>query len=120
MNTRDEHLFKEILKYCREASYAHKYFHEDKGLFYDDEKGQIYRSAVAMDAFQIGEQARSLSPEVCQVYPDIPWGGTIKMRETFSQTCGEWDYDTIWNTSFNDIPILAERVRRILEDNAQD
>lgn len=68
MSKRDKTILKKILKYCEEASYAHQYFHEDKAFFYNEKEGHVYRSSVAMDIFQIGELAKSLTPETRRAY----------------------------------------------------
>lgn len=120
MSKRDKTILKKILKYCEEASYAHQYFHEDKAFFYNEKEGHVYRSSVAMDIFQIGELAKSLTPETRRAYPDIPWGGIIKMREIFAHHYGDLNYDNLWDTLVNDIPVLSKLVEKILEGQNGD
>ena len=116
MNRRDKSIFKKILKYCGDTLHAHQYFHEDKALFFNEEEGRIYRAAAAMDILQIGELAKSLAPEARRAHLDIPWAGIIKMREIFAHHYGDLNYDIVWDTLVNHVPALAERVRRILEE----
>lgn len=119
MNRRDRSLIKKIQKYCGEVIETHQLFHEDKVLFFGKARGFAYRNAIAMPVFQIGELSKALSSEERRQHPDIPWGGIIKMREIFAHHYGDLNYDILWDTSTNDVPALAEKIRRILEDGEQ-
>ena len=120
MNNRDKTVFLKMLGYCKRIAYAHRYFHEDKALFFAEEEGDIYRDAVAMDILQIGELANTLSDETLQRYSDIPWRDIVGMRNICAHHYGSIERDTVWDTSTRDVPALAERVQQILEEDAQD
>ena len=115
MNKRDRRVLLKILKYCAQAKGTHQVFHEDKALFYDKEEGFVYRNAIAMPLLQIGELSKALSDETRQAHPDIPWHDIIRMRDIAAHHYDNWDYDTAWNTSRDDVPALEEKVRQILE-----
>ena len=114
MNRRDRIILQKILGYCEKISKLHRFFHDDKVMFYDEEAGFPYRDAMAMSIFQIGELSKSLTAEMRRSYPDIPWGHIIKMREIFAHHYGDLNYDIVWETSCEDVPSLAERVGGIL------
>ena len=120
MNKRDKKCYQKILKHCEQACQTHHFFHEDKTLFYDEEKGHTYLGAVAMDILQIVELAKSLTPEALQLCPDIPWKNIIRIRDFIAHHYGALERDTVWDTLVNHVPALAKRVQQILEEDAQD
>ena len=120
MNKRDKRVFQKILKYCDQVAGTHKTFKDDKGLFYDEEAGYTYRNAIAMPILQIGELSKALTQEMRDAHPDIPWRDIVRMRDIAAHHYDYWDYDTAWSTSQNDVPALEEKVRLILEAEAND
>ena len=114
MNKRDKVILQKILTYCAKVSRLHQFFHHDKVMFYDEQDGFPYRDAMAMSIFQIGELSKSLTGQIRQAYPDIPWGNIIKMREIFAHHYGDLNYDIVWETSCFDVPLLEDKVRLIL------
>lgn len=117
MNRRDRGVLQKILKYCGQIGETHQIFHEDKSLFYDSERGFAYRNAIAMPILQIGELAKTLSPEMRQAHPDIPWRKIVGMRDVVVHHYGSLDFDIAWSVSQNDVPVLAEKVRLILTES---
>ena len=117
MNKRDKRIFQKILKYCAKIAKAHQMFHEDKALFVDEEEGFVYRDAVSMSLLQIGELSKSLTEEMRQAHPDIPCRDIIRMRDVAAHHYEAWSYDRAWDSSRNDVPALAEKVRLILEED---
>ena len=115
MNKRDKRIFQKVLGYCAKVAKAHQFFHDDKSLFIDEEAGFIYRDAVSMSILQIGELSKSLTDETRQAHPDIPWREVIRMRDVAAHHYGSWDYEKAWDTSRDDVPVLAEEIRHILE-----
>lgn len=115
MNRRDRIILQKILGYRSKVDGVHRFFQHDKVMFYDENEGFPYRDAMAMSVFQIGELSKSLSPEIRDAHADIPWGNIIKMREIFAHHYGELNYDILWETSCDDVPALAGKIRLILE-----
>ena len=95
MNKRDERVLKKILSYCAKVSKTHQFFHDDKPLFLDEDAGFIYRDAVSMSILQIGELSKSLTDEIRQAHPDIPWREIIRMRDIAAHHYGSWDYEKV-------------------------
>lgn len=120
MNKRDKRVFTKILKYCGEVVKTHQIFHENRDLFFDVENGFAYRNAIAMPILQIGELSKSLTPEMRQAHPDIPWRDIIRMRDIAAHHYESWSNDRAWDTSRNDVPALAEKVRLILEADEEE
>ena len=120
MNKRDKRVFQKILKYCEKITKAHQMFHEDTALFVDEEEGFVYRDAVSMSLLQIGELSKSLTEEMRQAHPDIPWRDIIRMRDVAAHHYEAWSYERAWDTSRRDVPALAEKVRLILEADERE
>ena len=120
MNKRDKRVFQKILKYCGQIAGTHKIFQDNKALFYDEEAGYAYRNAIAMPILQIGELSKALTQEMRQLHPDIPWSWIVGMRDIAVHHSGALDYEKAWNTSRNDVPALEEKVRIILEVEAEE
>ena len=115
MNRRDKIIFQKIHGYCLKVIGVHRFFRHNKVMFYDENDGYPYRDALAMSIFQIGELSKALTPETRRDHSDIPWGSIIKMREIFAHHYGELNYDILWETSCDDVPALADKIRLILE-----
>ena len=120
MNKRDKRILQKILKYCEKITKAHQMFQEDKALFVDEEEGFVYRDAVSMLLLQIGELSKSLTEEMRQAHLDIPWRDIIRMRDVAAHHYEAWSYDRAWDSSRNDVPALAEKVRLILEEDEKE
>ena len=115
MNKRDRRVLEKILGYCAKVFKTHQFFHNDKLLFVDEEAGFIYRDAVSMSILQIGELSKSLTDEMRQAHADIPWREIIRMRDVAAHHYDSWNYDDAWDTSRDDVPALAEKIRHIME-----
>ncbi|MBQ3377620.1 MAG: DUF86 domain-containing protein [Synergistaceae bacterium] len=95
---------------------AHKSFRDDKELFLDEENGIVYRNAVIMSILQIGEIANSLSDEFIKSHSDVPWRDIIRMRHIAVHHYYKLEYETVWNTSKQRVPELADKIRAILDE----
>ena len=115
MNKRDKRIFQKILKYCGQVIWTHDFFHVDKTLFFNEQDGIAYRNAIAMPILQIGELAKLLTSELRDANPDIPWREIIRMRDVAAHHYDSWNYDDAWDTSRDDVPALAEKIRHIME-----
>ena len=115
MNKRDKRVFIKILTYCKDVNDAHKIFGNSEELFFDAEAGRVYRNAVAMAILQIGELANHLTDEMLQAHKDIPWRKIIDMRNIAAHHYGSWDRQTAWDTSQQDVPELAAKIKAILD-----
>lgn len=114
MNKRDATILQKICSYCDEIKGTHDFFKNDKELFYDKDKGFVYRNSITMPILQIGELAKNLSDELRKENKDIPWREVMGMRDIFAHHYGSLDYDIAWNTSVSDIPELECKLRDII------
>ena len=68
-----------------------------------------------MPILQIGELSKTLTEEIRQAHPDIPWRKIAGMRDIAAHHYESWNYDDAWDTSWEDVPVLAEKVQLILK-----
>ena len=114
MNERDIIIVNKIISYCNEIKDTHTYFNNDKNLFFDKEKGFVYRNSITMPILQIGELAKNLSEEFRTSNKDIPWREVSGIRDVFAHHYGSLDYDMAWNTSKEDIEDLKGILRGLI------
>jgi len=62
----------------------------------------------------IGEAVRNLPDDFREQYPDIPWKQIAGMRDYLIHEYFNINYERVWDTVINDIPILEEQIRDIL------
>ncbi|MBN2224888.1 MAG: DUF86 domain-containing protein [Deltaproteobacteria bacterium] len=86
----------------------------DKETFKHDEMIQVW---VVHHIQIIGEAAAALSKEFRERHTDIPWTDTISMRNVLVHHYFGIDYEQIWDTAMIDIPILKEKILKIMEQS---
>ncbi|MCL2059757.1 MAG: DUF86 domain-containing protein [Oscillospiraceae bacterium] len=79
-------------------------------------QNEITKRAVAMTIANIGELVRALSDSVKTQYNDIPWAAIRQTRNVISHDYEAVNFETIWQTAFDDIPILIEKIDSIERD----
>ena len=62
----------------------------------------------------IGEAAGRISPQFRDSHPEIPWGEMIGMRNRMIHGYDDIDFDIVWNTTQESIPILLELIEPLL------
>ncbi|MDD6307022.1 MAG: DUF86 domain-containing protein [Clostridiales bacterium] len=68
-----------------------------------------YRNSVCMSLLQIGELTGHLSEDYRETTKELVYWPAIKgMRNVFAHDYGAIDYDRVWDTVIEDIPILLE------------
>ena len=115
MNERDRIIVGKIIAYCKEIGDTHIYFNNDKTLFFNKEKGFVYRNSITMPILQIGELTKNLSEEFKSSNKDIPWRDVAGIRDIFAHHYGSLDYEMTWNTSKEDIGDLEAILQRLLD-----
>ena len=58
-----------------------------------------------------------MSEEARQRYPNIPWVGTIDVRNIIAHEYFRVNLDIIWRIISNDLPNLKEQLQGILEES---
>ncbi len=66
----------------------------------------------------IGEAAKGVPPSIQQQYPGIPWRDMAGIRDRLIHRYSGVDLRVVWRTVQEDLPALAEEVRRIIEDSS--
>ena len=65
----------------------------------------------------IGEAARRLSPEVHNIFPEIPWKLITAMRNILIHDYDDVDLNVVWDTTQRDLPPLIARLEASLAAN---
>jgi uncharacterized protein with HEPN domain len=63
----------------------------------------------------IGEAARRCSEDVQRLWPDLPWGDMIGMRNVMIHDYDTVDLSIVWRTIHHDLPELVRDLEGILE-----
>lgn len=115
MNSRERDclILGKIIAYCDEINRTQMFF----GCTYDALKeSSIYRNAVALCILQIGELAGTLSENLKESYPDVPWRNIKGMRNVVAHKYGDISIDTVWEAITEDIPVLREYCQHIISE----
>lgn len=79
--------------------------------FLTDERTQW---AVYSQIVILGEAASRLPRGFCNSHPGIPWSVVIGMRHRLVHGYDSVDWDRVWKTLQNDLPLLLEQLRALL------
>jgi len=64
----------------------------------------------------MGEAVKRLPEQLYTRYPDIPWKEIAGMRNHLSHGYDSVDYQVLWNTVKQDIPLFVEQVEEMLKE----
>lgn len=62
----------------------------------------------------IGEASAKISPEYKNLHPQVPWDQIIGMRNHLVHVYFDVDYEAVWKTALNDIPLLIKMIEEFL------
>ena len=81
-------------------------------IFIEDE---LLRRAVIRSLEIIGEASKNISPDFKSKYPLVAWRDMAGMRDRLIHHYFGVDYETVWRTLKEDIPLLNEWIEIIIE-----
>ena len=76
-------------------------------------KNEEKQDAVIRKIEIIGEASKKISKELKEKHSSIPWRAIAGMRDKLIHYYFEVDYETIWETLQNDIPVLKIQLQQI-------
>jgi uncharacterized protein with HEPN domain len=86
---------------------------KDRGAY---DRNEVLRLALTHLVQTIGEAARHVSREFCNVHPQIPWRAVVGTRHKVVHDYMNVDEDILWYTVTNELPPLAEELKRMLPE----
>jgi uncharacterized protein with HEPN domain len=87
----------------------------DKQAF---DANDLVRDAVIRNIEIVGEASfniRKHHPEFAAAHAELPWGGAYGMRNALAHGYYAVDLDIVWRTVQKDLPVLADKVRILLD-----
>ena len=80
------------------------------------ENAEVLSLAVPHAVEIVGEAASRVSRPFCEAHPEIAWSAVTGMRHRIVHDYFAVDYQRLWDTVHNDLPLLIAQLERILED----
>lgn len=113
-DNRDSNIIACILEYCKQVDAAFEKFGRNIDDFFAD---PVFRNAVSMPIFQIGELTGDLSNNFKEQHKsEIPWKLIRGMRNRFAHNYLGMDIQMIWDSATIDIPAMKEFCCSILSE----
>ncbi len=86
----------------------------------DLDKDRLLELGVVKAIELIGEAASKVSPEVRREFSDIPWEDIIGMRNRLIHAYYRIDLNRVWTTITDDVPLLREKLDKIVTEYWMD
>jgi len=78
------------------------------------QQDELLQNAVMRPLTIIGETARSLSPQIKSLHPEIPWEDMIGLRNRLVHEYFRIDMGKVWDTVEKDIPVLIRQIEPLV------
>ena len=83
-------------------------------------EGVMRLDAICMNLIALGEAVKGLDKltngELLPQYPEVYWGGVMRMRDKFAHHYFEIDAEVVFMTIKEDLPLMKSTVNRIITD----
>nr|WP_301665222.1 HepT-like ribonuclease domain-containing protein [Methanoculleus sp. FWC-SCC1] len=77
---------------------------------------RLERAAIERMLTIIGEAAKNISVQMRRKHPEIPWKEAAGMRDKISHHYFGVDYEAVFLTIRDDLPVLKQGIRAILDE----
>lgn len=115
MKRTDRIIIQKIIGYCDDISLLLGRFNNSYALYLTD---IAFQYACNMCIIQIGELTSRLSVELKEETPNIPWHAIRAMRNLHAHGYDRVDFETMWETLTQDIPVLKSQLTALLAKSA--
>lgn len=85
----------------------------EKETFLKDEKT---RSAVAHQLLILGEASKAIPVDIKSRAPNLDWRGMAGMRDRLIHAYFNVDYDLVWDTAKNRVPMVGRELEKLIEE----
>jgi uncharacterized protein with HEPN domain len=85
----------------------------EKETFLKDEKT---RSAVAHQLLILGEASKAIPADIKSRAPNLDWRGMAGMRDRLIHAYFNVDYDLVWDTAKNRVPMVEKGLEKLIEE----
>ncbi len=100
-------------EYCEQVDKAFEIFGKS---IEDFNSNVVFKNAISMPIFQIGELANHLTEDYIKAtQKDINWNEIRGMRNRFAHGYYDMDYNIIFDTAINDIPVIKLFIDKEIE-----
>jgi uncharacterized protein with HEPN domain len=83
-------------------------------------EGVMRLDAICMNLIALGEAVKGLDKltngELLPQYPEVYWGGVMRMRDKIAHHYFEIDAEVVFMTIKEDLPLMKSTVNRIITD----
>lgn len=76
----------------------------------------IKQDAIIRNFEIIGEASKQIDDKLKEQYPEIPWKYASGMRNYLVHEYFNVDYDEVWKTLTQDLPLLKTQIELVLEN----
>lgn len=68
----------------------------------------------------VGEACAGISSRMAEQHSDVPWRAIAGLRNRVIHGYFEVDCEIVWTAAADEVPVLAEQVRRVLQQLTQE
>lgn len=77
---------------------------------------EVLNSAISFKFVQISENAKKIPDWIISKYNDIPWNKISGLRNKIVHDYGNIQFEIIYDTIKNDLPVLIHKLSVLVED----